>query len=172
MDDQNDPFAVALKAADERINSIDGEHDGLRLRLDKLANEKTILLTTRRALLIQTGELPPEVQSSSQTSPTSRKSFKGMSLAAAARKYLIDIGHPQSHAEVVEALLKGNVKIAAKDPAGSIRTSMQKHPDWFRWVKPPGDHGRWELVEWPTEDGPNNTPPTTNSGPATLSLVQ
>jgi hypothetical protein len=57
------------------------------------------------------------------------------SFAAAARKYLFDVGRPQTHTQVVEALLKGNIKIASKHPGNFIRTSMQKHPDWFRWVK-------------------------------------
>jgi hypothetical protein len=171
MEAQDNVFMLALKKADEQIGLIDGEHSSLRLQLERLVTEKTILLTTRRALLIQIGELPPEAQPMPQRTSTSRKPFKGLSLAAAARKYLFDTGRPQTHAELVEALLKGNVKIASKHPANSIRTSMQKHPDWFRWNKPPGDRGRWELVEWPIHPDVNPTVPPSEGTP-NLTLVQ
>jgi len=49
---------------------------------------------------------------------------------------------------------------------------MQKHPDWFRWVKLPGDRGQWELVEWPPTQLDMNRPVPTTADPPTLSLVQ
>ena len=163
MDEQNNAFAVALKEADERIAWTDNQCDTLRSQLEQRAAEKTILLGTRHALLIQVGDLPPEHQPLPQTASPSKRPFKGLSLAAAARKYLFDVGQPQTHAQVVEGLLKGNVKIASKHPATSIRSSMQKRPDWFRWVKEDGDRGRWELVEWP----PQSDPPADKTSEAT-----
>jgi len=170
MEHQQNFFALALKQADEEITDIDSRHDSLQAELEIMAAKKNKLITTRRALLIQVGDLPADQSPLPQTSgPT--KSFKGMSFAAAARKYLFDVGRPQSHAQVVEALIKGNIKIASKHPGNSIRSSMQKHPDWFRWVKRPNGRGQWELVEWPTEDS-NVSAPTVEESTPTLTLVQ
>jgi hypothetical protein len=170
MEKQQDFFALALKQADEEIADIDSRQDSLQTELERMTATKNKLITTRRALLIQVGDLPVDQSPLPQTSAAS-KSFKGMSFAAAARKYLFDVGRPQTHTQVVEALLKGNIKIASKHPGNSIRTSMQKHPDWFRWVKRPGGRGQWELVEWPTEDSHVILPPVEASTP-TLTLVQ
>lgn len=152
MEDQNNFFELALKSADEKIAHINSEQHTLQSTLNQLLAEKTILLGTRRALLIQLGELSsPSDLAPPITSPAHKNTFKGMGLAAAARKFLTEIGQPQTHAAVVDALLKGNVKTASKRPGNSIRTSMQNHPDWFRWTKLDGDRGYWELVEWPPQ---------------------
>lgn len=172
MENQHNFFELALQQADTKLALIDTEHDTLQSALKKLLTEKTILLGTRRALLIQLGEIAPEDHSTAQTthSPTT-KPFKGMGQARAARKYLSEIGRPQTHAEVVEALLKGHLKIASKHPGNSIRSSMQKHPEWFRWAKLNGDRGQWELVEWPQQvQQPADTSPKDTTVPA-LSLV-
>jgi hypothetical protein len=172
MENQHNVFELALQQADTKLALIDTEHDTLQSALKKLLTEKTILLGTRRALLIQLGEIAPEDNSTAQTthSPTT-KPFKGMGQARAARKYLSEIGRPQTHAEVVEALLKGHLKIASKHPGNSIRSSMQKHPEWFRWAKLNGDRGQWELVEWPQQvQQPADTSPE-DTTVAALSLV-
>jgi hypothetical protein len=145
-------FELALKAADEKIALIDGEIATLQFALSKLLSEKTILLGTRRALLIQLGEIAPGNDLAGPTTGSvSKKPFKGMGQARAARKHLSEIDRPQTHAEVVEALLKGHLKIASKHPGNSIRSSMQKHPEWFRWIKLNGERGQWELIEWPRQ---------------------
>lgn len=169
--ENHDFFELALKAADERIAVIDTETATLQSALSKLFTDKTILLGTRRALLIQLGEIAPAHESSGPAFSVSKKPFKGMGQARAARKHLCEIGRPQTHAEVVEALLRGHLKIASKHPGNSIRSSMQKHPEWFRWVKLNGDRGQWELVEWPHQvQQPANTSTKDTSVPA-LSLV-
>lgn len=173
MENTDNHFQLALEAADQKIEAIDSEHHTLQSTLSKLISDRAVLLSTRKALLIQLGELTPETHTTAEgNSARSKNHFKGMGQAAAARKHLTEVGHSQTHAEVLEALLKGNFKTHSKRPSDSLRMAMQKRPDWFRWVKRPGDHGRWELVEWPTEDGPNTTPPSSNSEPPTLSLVQ
>jgi hypothetical protein len=169
MEHQQNFFALALKQADAEITDIDSRHDSLQAELDMMAAKKNKLITTRCALLIQVGDLPADQSPLPQTS-VPLKSFKGMSFAAAARKYLFDVGRPQTHAQVVEALIKGNIKIASKHPGNSIRTSMQKHPEWFRWVKRPTDRGQWELVEWPIQDSPVSVPMVEKVTP-TLALV-
>lgn len=172
MENQPNIFGLALKAANEKIADIETHHNTLQAQLKDLVTEKTILLGTRRSLLIQLGEIAPEEHSIAQTthSPTT-KPFKGMGQASAARKYLSEIGRPQTHAEVVEALLKGHLKIASKHPGNSIRSSMQKHPEWFRWVKFHGDRGQWELTEWPQQpQQPADTPPK-DANVVALSLV-
>jgi hypothetical protein len=171
MEKEQNFFALALIQADEKIAAIDRQCESLKLQLDALVSQKTVLIATRRALLIQEGDLSPnQIPLPQSSAPT--KSFKGMSLAAAARKYIFDIGAPQTHAEVVGALLKENVRIASKHPGNSIRTSMQKHPDWFRWVKPNGDRGHWELVEWPsTIQQPREPSSETAAAGPNLSLV-
>src|SRR5258706_4757838 len=140
MEKEQNFFALAINQADKQIAAIIRQYESLQLQLGSLVGQRTVLIGTRRALLIQEGELSPDQTPLPQT-PALTKSFKGMSLAVAARKYLFDTGRPQTHAEVVNALLKGNIKIASKHPGNSIRSSMQKHPDWFRWVKPNGDRG-------------------------------
>jgi hypothetical protein len=166
MDNQDNFFALALKQADDTMASIDIQFNSVQAQLESLATKKSILIATRRALLIQLGDLPPDQTPLPQMSART-KSFKGMSLAAAARKYLFDIGRPQTHAQIVEGLLKGNARIASKRPGNSVRACMQEHPEWFRWVKRPGACGHWELVEWPTNDVA-----VAESSTPTLSLVQ
>lgn len=172
MENEHNFFRLALQQADTRLTHIDAECDTLQSTLKNRLTEKTVLLGTRRALLIQLGELAPEDHSTTQTTASpSTKPFKGMSQARAARKYLSEIGRPQTHAEVVEALLKGHLKIASKHPGNSIRSSMQKHPEWFRWAKRNGERGEWELVEWPQQlQQPVDTSPK-DTTVAALSLV-
>jgi hypothetical protein len=170
MEKEQNFFALALNQADEQIATIDRQCESLQGQLDLLTGKKTVLIATRSALLIQEGRLSPD-QTPLPQGPASTKSFKGLSLAAAARKYLFDKGRPQTHAEVLEALLKGKARIASRRPSNSIRSSMQKHPDWFRWVKRPNERGQWELVEWPTDDLNVTVAPTETRTP-TLSLVQ
>jgi len=173
VENTDNHFQLALKAADLKIEAIESEHHTLQLTLSKLISDRTVLLSTRKALLIQLGELHPQTNSLPEVNfARSKNHFKGMGQAAAARKHLTEVGHSQTHAEVLEALLKGNFKTHSKRPSDSLRMAMQKRPDWFRWVKRPGDHGRWGLVEWPAEDSPNTTAPSTNFDPPTLSLVQ
>jgi len=150
MENQPTIFELALKTVDEMIVEIDTQHNTLQSKLNSLVSDRAVLLGTRKALLVQLGEIAPAKGLVDEPSGLGLKNpFKGMGLAAAARKYLAELGLPRTHAEVVDALLKGNVKIASKHPGNSIRSSMQKHPDWFRWVKPNGDRGHWELIEWP-----------------------
>jgi hypothetical protein len=172
MDNQDNPFAMALTAANQRIDLIDNEHQILQTKQQRLIAEKIMLIDTQHQLRIQVGEIPPPHHSLPQTLSKSKNSFKGMGIAAAARKWLFEIGRPQTHTQLVEALLKRGLTIASKHPANAIRTAMAKHPEWFRWVKDDGDRGRWELVEWPTQTNPQNdntSEPTTNV--TALSLV-
>lgn len=165
-------FQLALKETNETISQLDVEHEVLNSKLKDLTNKKTILLSTRRALQIQVGEVAPEPLSFTDVIPArSKNHFKGMSMAAAARTHLAEVGHAQTHAEILEALLKGNFKTQSKHPSGSLRTAMQKRPDWFRWVKRPNERGQWELVEWPTDDL-NDTAAPIETRTTTLSLVQ
>lgn len=171
--ENNNFFELALKAADEKIEVIDSEIATLQSALSKRLSEKTTLLGTRRALLIQLGEIAPGNDLAGPTTwSVSKKTFKGMGQASAARKHLSEIGRPQTHAEVVEALLKGHLKIASKHPGNSIRSSMQKHPEWFRWVKLNGDRGQWELVEWPQQVHQPADTSTKDTPVAALSLVE
>lgn len=170
MESGENVFQLALKEANETLSQVDVEHEVLNSKLKDLTDKKMILLSTRRALQIQVGEVAPEPLSCTEAIPARTKNhFKGMGMAAAARKHLAEVGHAQSHAEILEALLKGNFKTQSKHPSGSLRTAMQKHPDWFRWVKQYGERGQWELVEWPIQEptmtGPEHSAPT-------LSLVQ
>lgn len=99
-----------------------------------------------------------------------RNAFKGMSPAVAARTYLQKVGRPQTHAEVANALLMGSVMSASRRPADSFRTSMQRHPKWFRWTKKNGQVGTWALVEWQlakdsSSDDANQAPETPQAPP-------
>jgi hypothetical protein len=167
-------FELALKETIEKLSQVDAEYDALDSKLKDLTDKKTILLSTHRALQIQVGEVaPPETLSFAEViSARSKNHFKGMGMAAAARKHLAEVGRAQTHAEVLEALLKGNFKTQSKHPSGSLRTAMQKRPDWFRWVKRPADRGRWELVEWPIQHYENPMAPTTAAAAPSLTLVQ
>ncbi|HBB95573.1 MAG TPA: hypothetical protein DC054_09290 [Blastocatellia bacterium] len=172
MESGESVFQLALKEANEQLSQVDVEYDVLNSKLKDVTDKKTILLSTRLALQIQVGEVaPPEPLSFAQAiSARSKNHFKGMGMAAAARKHLAEVGHAQTHAQVLEALLKGNFKTQSKHPSGSLRTAMQKRPDWFRWVKRPADRGRWELVEWPIHDENPMAPPT--AAAPSLALVQ
>jgi hypothetical protein len=171
MESGESVFQLALKEANEKLSQVDVEYRVLDSKLKDLTDKQKILLSTRLALQIQVGEVaPPEPLSFAEViSARSKNHFKGMGMAAAARKHLAEVGHAQTHAEILEALLKGNFKTQSKHPSGSLRTAMQKRPDWFRWVKRYGERGQWELVEWPIQE-PNVTEPE-HSAP-TLSLVQ
>ena len=107
-----------------------------------------------------------------------RNAFKGMAPAQAARKYLLEIGHGMSHATLVKALLRGNVKTGSKHSTDTMRTALHRHKEWFVWKKEKGQRGIWELVEWQTGEGGLGAENTTASrisglphGSSTLSLV-
>ena len=173
MENQDSFFQLALKEADEKIARIDSESARMQAELRSLSTEKVILLGTRRALLIQLGEIVPEKAPDEEvTSSVAKNAFKGLGSAAAARKYLQEVGHAQTHQQVVDALVKGNVKTGSKRPSDSIRTSMQRRPEWFRWVKRKGSPGCWELVEWPeTSEAAAEEPAQTAPIAPALALV-
>lgn len=111
-------------------------------------------------------------------SQVSRNAFKGMAPAHAAHKHLLEIGHGMSHAALVKALLRGNVKTGSKNSTDTMRTALHRHKEWFVWKKEKGQRGIWELVEWQTGEDRLGAEDTTASrmsglqhGSSTLSLV-
>lgn len=171
MENEQTCFQLALKQTDEKLTAIDREHEALHNTLTKLNADKSVLLNTQKALRIQLGEIPPQLPSGPDGNAASKNQFKGMGQAAAARKYLAEVGHSKTHAELIDALLKRKFKTQSKRPSDSLRMAMQARPDWFRWIKRPGDRGRWELVEWPVENS-NPNPALSNPETPNLSLVK
>jgi hypothetical protein len=154
---------LALSEVEREIATVDAEAERITAEVANLAVKKRSLLKTLSGLKELLGQAEPEplpadsgsfneVELASTVSHVSRNAFRGMGPAAAARKYLRDVGQRQTHAEVVDALLRGNVKSKAKYPSDSFRTAMQRRTDWFVWKKELGQFGYWELVEWQCAD--------------------
>lgn len=173
---------LALAEVEREIATVDSEAERLTTESTKLAVKKRSLQKTLRGLEELLGRVPPEPLPSntgsfnegevaSSTSLVSRNAFRYMAPAAAARKFLRDVGHRLTHVEVVDALLRGNVKSKAKYPSDSFRTAMLRRSDWFVWKKEPGHFGCWELVEWQQADDALNVKDAT-AGPKPLCLVR
>lgn len=168
MSTEVNAFQLALNQAEQKIAIIDAESARMTAELERLAVEKAVLVGTRKALRKQLGEvIPEEVNDEEGSSIVPRNYFRGIGPAEAARKYLQLLGHGCSHADMVQALLRGKVRSGSKRPADSFRTSIQRRSDWFRWKKEKGKVGKWELVEWPGIDETSKEP----SRPATSPIL-
>jgi hypothetical protein len=147
---------LALAEVEREIALVDSEAGRLTTAGSKLAVKKRSLEKTLRGLAELLGRVPPEPLPSnigffdegegSSTSLVSRNAFRYMGPAAAARKLLRKVGHRLTHPEVVEALLRGNVKSKARFPSDSSGPQCLRRKEWFVWKKEPGHFGCWELV--------------------------
>lgn len=173
---------LALTEVEREIAVVDSEADRLTAGVMKLAVKKRSLLKTLRGLEELLGRVEPEplspmnaslneIEMPSGAYSVSRNAFRYMGPAAAGRKLLRNTGHRLTHAELVDALLRGSVKSKAKYPSDSFRTAMQRRTDWFVWKKEVGHFGCWELVEWQKDE---EKPKLTDAAgiSRTLSLVR
>jgi hypothetical protein len=166
-------YQLALARCEQEIAVIEAQ-------VAKLSADKDKLQYTRAALSKQLG-LPVPAGSSSfghdmpdedeSVAHISRNSFRNMRSTEAARKYLLMMGHPQTHEKLVKALLKGGVLCGSSSPKDSIRTSLRRREDWFVW-KPDGKRGMWQLREWQLSGEITGTvAPIRRSTPTPLSVI-
>ena len=87
--------------------------------------------------------------------------FQGMTIADAARKYLLMIGRAASTREFINTLPAGGVMTDATHLDAAIRNAMARRPDWFVFFRDKGHLGMWELTEWQ-----NGQPIVTTEKPA------
>jgi hypothetical protein len=193
MDSDLSTFELALLRTQRDIADTDDEKARLEGEIVRMRSE-IARLDQRRVGFVNLGnelkkrlghEVPEDARRVSQqddddvsVSQVSRNAFKGMAPAQAARKYLLEIGHGMSHATLVKALLRGNVKTGSKHSTDAMRTALHRHKEWFVWKKEKGQRGIWELVEWQTGEDRIGAEDTTASrmsglpqGSPTLSLV-
>jgi hypothetical protein len=154
---------LALVEVEREIAALNSEVKRLTTEATTLAMKKGSLQKTQRGLAELLGRVSTEPSSlkidglnevdlGSGTSLVPRNAFRYLGPAAAALKLLRKMGHQMTHPEVVEALIRGNVKSKSKFPADSFRAAMLRRKEWFVWKKEPGQFGYWELVEWQHED--------------------
>ena len=154
---------LALVEVEREIAALDSEVERLTTEVSTLAMKKGALQKTQRGLAELLGRVPTEpsslkfealdeVEPGLSISLVPRNAFRYMGPAAAAQKLLRKTGHRMTHPEVVESLIKGNVKSKSKFPSDSFRAAMLRRKEWFVWKKEPGQFGYWELVEWQHED--------------------
>lgn len=89
--------------------------------------------------------------------------FQGMTIADAARKYLLMVGRAASTREFITTLPAGGVMTDAKHLDAAIRNALARRPDWFVFFRDKGHLGMWELAEWQT-----GQPITTTGRPAAV----
>ena len=193
MDSDLSTFELALLRTqrdiadtDDEKTRLEGEIVRMRSEIARLDQRRVGFVNLSNELKKRLGhEVPEDARRVSQeedddvsVSQVSRNAFKGMAPAQAARKHLLEIGHGMSHATLVKALLRGNVKTGSKHSTDTMRTALHRHKDWFVWKKEKGQRGIWELVEWQTGEGGLGAENTTASrisglphGSSTLSLV-
>jgi hypothetical protein len=183
MSDEVSMLPMALSEVEREIATVDSEAERLTAKVTKLAVKKRSLLKTRRGLEELLGKTEPEpfpvntepfneVAVTSSEFPIPRNAFRYLGPARAARKLLRKVGHRLTHAELVEMLLRGNVKSKARFPSDSFRAAIHRRPDWFVWKKEIGEFGYWELVEWQeAENEPKVNDSVLPFVPKSLSLV-
>jgi|GEM_PF-4195336 len=173
---------LALAEVEQDITSAAEEAERLTSELERLEVKKVSLQKTARGLQELLGIVPAASLTANngradntddmvKASLLPRNAFRGMAPAAAALKCLRAIGHRITHSELVETLIRGNVKSRARYPSDSFRAAMMRRPDWFIWKKEPGHFGYWELVEWQDNQGNDAAVAKAGSTP-TLSLVR
>jgi len=69
--------------------------------------------------------------------------FFGMTLPAAAEKYLSLVKTTKQHAELCDALLGGGFKTGASNFPEVVRSTLSRHPDFVKVGR-----GLWGLREW------------------------
>lgn len=171
---------LALAEVERDIANTDAEVERLKGEISIREVKKQSLQKTARGLQELLGIVPAapsalnhssldDVEATTRTALLPRNVFRGMSPAAAARKFLRAVGHRATHAELVEALVRGNVKSRSRYPSDSFRAAMMRRTDWFVWKKEVGHFGCWELQEWRQDNESSQT--STGTRPA-LSLVR
>lgn len=143
-------YQYALVRCEQEISAIDAQ-------IAKLSSDRRTLMNTRAALLCQLGRSAPldaapsdfnslEEDNTPVTVP--RNAFRNMRISDAARKYLLMVGRPVTHPELVNALERGKATTGGHHAREHIRTALKRRADWFVWT-PNGKRGLWTLVEWP-----------------------
>jgi hypothetical protein len=175
-------YEIARSDAEAELAYIDAETARMTAELAQLAFRRLTVIKILDAVKEGLGEVVPKnasmegnTQSSEELdglSLVARNAYRGLGPAEAALKHLRLLEHGETHARLVEALLKGNVRSGSKHPADSFRTALQRRPNVFVWRKEQGRPGRWELKEWQRADE-SSTEETSQSAasPRALSLV-
>jgi hypothetical protein len=161
-------YEMSLRQTERDLGSLDDERTRLRREIASMQGELRGLATKRIEWLQLSGGLKKllgvplteeETKVAGDISVASERlvtipknAFQGMGPAEAARKYLLMLGRPATHREVVEGLRKGKVNSEARHLDASLRTAMQRRTDWFVWTKEKGTFGMWELTEWQNEE--------------------
>lgn len=102
-----------------------------------------------RALRATGATTMPPLQAAPQkpaTTPTDleipRDAFFGMTIPEAAKAYLSFVKATKPNTELCNALLKGGFKTQALNFFETVRSTLQRHPDFVKV------NGEWGLAEW------------------------
>lgn len=177
-------YVAARNDLEAELAQIDAETARMSTELSELATRRLTVVTFFNAARAALGEVVPESntvggdlesredEDIDGLSLVARNAFRALGPSQAAVKYLRLREQRVTHAELVKALEKGNVKSGSKRPSDSIRNALSRRPDLFVWIKEPAKVGRWGLKEWQkTEESPSEktSDPAASSRP--LSLV-
>ena len=175
-------FESARKDAETELEYVEAETARLRGELAELDLRKGRAIRMLNIARECLGEVVSENHASVETagddergdglSFVAKNQFRGMGPARAARQYLEMLGHGEPHSLLVKALEKGGVRTGAKRRSDSIRTCLQRRPDWFAFKKEKGEVGRWELMDWQSMSASaSENPAESQTSPRSLSLV-
>lgn len=161
-------YEMSLRQTERDLGALDDERERIKREIrDKQAELRD--LGTKRIEWIQlsghikkllrlelTEEetklcIEPTVASEPQVAIT-RSTFKGMSIADAARRYLMMVGRGVRQRELIDTLISGGVKTDAKHLDAAFRNALARRPDWFVFIREKKQLGRWELTEWQNGD--------------------
>lgn len=146
-----------IEAIDDEIKGLEGTIAGMQSEIVNLTQQKEICLDLSVSLKVRLGMLPPRQKAAMTTNSSNEdkpdfvvpKNFvKDMGPADGALKILRRRGKPMGHPELVQALLKGNVRSESQNTDAAFRTALGRRKE-FVWVKEDGSRGFWALREWP-----------------------
>jgi len=154
-------YLVARNDLEAELAQIDAETTRMTTELAELATRRLMVVKFFNAAREALGEVAPTVPESTDVggdvddqedmdglSLVARNAFRGLGPVAAALKHLRTCEKELTHAELVKALEKGNLKSGSKRLSDSVRNALSRRPDLFVWKKEPGKVGRWGLKEW------------------------
>lgn len=181
-------YEMSLRQTERDLGALEDERTRIRREIkDKQAELRDLGMkrlgwvqlsgrlkrTLNLPLTEEEAKLCPEVSVTNESSVSiTRNTFKAMSIADAARKYLLMLGRGATQRELIEILQNGGVRTEAKHLDAAFRNSLVRRPDWFVFIREKGKLGRWELTEWQNGEIEQFHEDATPQTPRRLSVVQ
>lgn len=131
-------MAQESSSYDVVIADLESKRDALNAAIEMLR----ALKATGAVTLPSSVQAPTPKPANSSDLEIPRDAFFGMTIPEAAKKYLSMVKATKPNTELCNALLKGGFKTQAANFAETVRSTLQRHPDFVKVS------GEWGLQEW------------------------